>query len=543
MKRELLTTPLKRIRPVFFNVGENVKRYEQVRGLFVEGHDRLFAEPVITGAGRDEITWYGDYPGDYRTLASYPAEEQQHLLPVLNEQVNFLFRDIIRYVKKGSGQYDRGSYRNLRQSVESFLEVPSTEHILVFNTPQGPRFTLTNWGFTYEQEKPERNIIRKLIPFGVTPVVLQATYRFTNQIAANEPLLVEFEERKRTLTTNENGMATIVDVPYLCEITVYQHDAKGQQVNRQPVFVDERNPAEPYPVLLERLPFPMLFRVVDQRGRTVPRHTVRLDYQGMQLPVQADENGKVNLNGTYYGESVACYDAVDKKIPLVKTHLHERSQVEYLIPVFIPDPLKPIKRGFGCLGLLLLLAALLVAGLVAYYYFAKNEKPISQNQLQNALKRHKRTPRPLSPVMATDTAESAVPDSSAVVEPDTLSESDLEVHDDIPIAQCNGGQDGQSYPSNEIKVITAEYDLGKEGTSFVFDYYTDAVPDQIEVFDGRKADIDDDTKPLFSYYGSTWFDTWSSRPIQQIIKPKSRYVTVRVTGQTIWNYKVNCPSN
>ncbi|WP_138995113.1 hypothetical protein [Larkinella sp. C7] len=540
MKRELLTTPLKRIRPVFFNVGENVKRYEQVRGLFVNGHDRLFAEPLVTGAGRDEITWYGAYSGDFRTLASYSPEEQQQLLPILNEQVNSLFRDIIRYIKKGPGQYDRASYRNLRQSVESFLEVPSTEHILVFNTPDGPRFTLTNWGFMFETEKPERNIIRKLVPFGVTPVVIRATYRPTNLPAANEPLAVEFETHKRTLTTDEQGLLTIAEVPYLSEITVYQQDAGGQPVNRQTVFVDERNPAEPYPVLLERLPFSMFFRVVDQHGRAVPKHHIRLDYQGMQLPAQADEQGRLLLNNTYYGESVQCYDLVDKKEPLVKTYVHERGQADYVIPVFIPDPLKPVKRGLGCLGLLLGLLVLLVAGLIAYYYFAYDEKPLSQHQLNASVRKHLAPHKNrLSPP---DSLNPVAPDSTAV-SPDTLNEAGPEIHDDIALSQCNGGQDGQDYQSPDIKVVIAEYDLGKEDATFALDYYTDAVPDQIEVFEGRKDDIDEDSKPLFIYYGSTIYDSWSRASMQQLIKTKSQYVTVRVTGQTIWNYRVNCPLN
>ncbi|GAA4409182.1 hypothetical protein GCM10023187_32090 [Nibrella viscosa] len=505
MKQLLFSTPLKRIRPVFFNVGENVKRYEQVRGLFVDGHDRLFAEPLVTGAGRDEITWYSDYQGKPTELPAHSPEEQQRLLPVLNDQVNYLFRDIIRYIRKGPGQYDRAGYRTLRQSVESFLEVPSVENILVFQTPDGPRFTLTNWGFMSEKEKPERNIIRNLIPFGVTPVILQARYKADRSPAANEPLQIEFDGYSGTLTTDEHGRITVTDVPYLSEVTVYQTNADGQAVNRQTVFIDERNPAEPYDIFLERLPFPMPFTVVDQHGRPVAGHPIRLDYQNRQLAVQADSQGRLALNDVYYGQQVQCYDTADKNLPLVVTHEHKRGQADYQIPVIISDPFKPVKRGFRYLGLLLLLLGLLVAGLIAYYYFVKKE--------------------------------------SLILSEAGLKEAVQETIDNIPVASCNGGQDGQNFQSREVKIVLAEYDLGKPGSTFLFDYYTDGIPDEIEVFEGCKDDIKEDSKSLFQYYGSTIKDSRSTEYMQEEIRVKGQFVTVRVTGQTIWNYRVNCPQD
>lgn len=162
MKRELLTTPLKRLRPVYSSVGENIKRYEQVRGLFTTEHGRLFAEPLVSGPARDQLTWFGDYPSQYRTLASLSATERAQILPVFNEQINHLFRDIIKYVKRNPGQYDRAQYLTLRRTVESFLEVPSEEHILLFDTPIGPYFVLTNWGFTLDEDNAPHDLIRGL---------------------------------------------------------------------------------------------------------------------------------------------------------------------------------------------------------------------------------------------------------------------------------------------------------------------------------------------------------------------------------------------
>ncbi|SOD99718.1 hypothetical protein [Spirosoma fluviale] len=504
MKREILTTPLKRLRPVYSSVGENIKRYEQVRGLFTPEHSYLFAEPLVTGPARDHLTWFGDYPGQYRTLASLSATERAQMLPVFNEQVNHLFRDIIKYVKRNPGQYDRTQYLTLRRTVESFLEVPSEEHILLFDTPAGPCFVLTNWGFTLDEDNAPHDLIRGLTPFAVTPVVLQATYLSSNMAALNEPLTIEWEGRQLQATTDASGTVTLPEVPYLSEVTVYQIDANGQKANVQQVLVDEREPSVPYPVKLNRLPFPMRFKVINQQGKVVPNHPVRLAYQGLSVLGVSDGNGYLVRDDVFYGEAVQCYDDKVPNAPLAQSHTFSRAQAEYLIPVVIPDPLKPVKRGLGCLGLLGLLLLLLLAGGVAYYFFQKHEKPI-------------------------------ISEKSILEEP--------KENFSVSLSACNGGQTGSNpeYTTTKIMVVTAEYDLVKEEGQFVFDYYTDSYPDKLEVFDGRAEDLDEDSKPLFTYFGSTIYDFKTLDQIHETIKLKSRYITVRATGQSVWDYKVNCP--
>lgn len=543
MKRELTTTPLKRIRPVFVNVGENVKRYDQMRGLFTPDAARIFAEPLVSGAARDHIAWYSDVNGPYRTLASLSADEQARVLPLLNEQVNYLFRDLIRFVRKGGGQYDRTQYAALRRSVESALQVPSNDDILLFETPSGPRFVLINWGFTLDLDNAERDLIRRLVPFGVTPIGLAATYRPSGEVAANEPLTIRWENHKTTATTDPEGRALLPQVPYLSELTVSQTDAEGNEANRQTVLIDERDPAHPYPVVLQRLAYLMTFRVVNQRGGSVPNHPVRLDYRGLSVLATSDSQGKVVRTDPYYGDGVLCFDQKDAKAPLVQTHTFQREQAEYPIPVVIPDPLAPVKTGFkyfGCLGLLLLL---LLGGLIAYYYVDKKEQVvISQDAIRSAIPSRRFVPVPNHPdSLQTDTT--MVADSTQLIDTTQVANAQVEAFKPEK-ASCNderNGMDNQYATARQLKQITTEYDMSAEGGTFRLDFYTDLAPDQIEVFDGPVADLKPDSQPMFSYFGSTISDYFRLGPVSQSISYKSRYVTVRVTGQSIWNYKVNCP--
>jgi|GEM_PF-4321768 len=375
MKRELITTPLKRIRPVFVNVGENIKRYDQMRSLFTPDAARLFAEPLVSGAARDHITWYSDFGGPFRTFSSLSNEEQERALPLLNEQVNHLFRDLIRFVRKGAGQYDRTQYVALRRGVESALQVPAYDDILLFATPAGLRFVLINWGFTLDLDNAERDLIRRLVPFGVTPVGLIATYQPSGAIATDEPLSVRWESQKTIVTTDAEGRALLPQVPYLSELTVSQTDASGHEANRQTVLIDERDPASPYPVILQRLSFPMLFRVVNQQGVSVPNHPVRLEYRGLSILATSDSDGKLVRTDTQYGDTILSYNQKDPKAPLVQTHTFRRDQAEYLIPVVIPDPLAPVKKGFKYTGLLLLLLFLIGGGLLYWFYLRNPLRP------------------------------------------------------------------------------------------------------------------------------------------------------------------------
>lgn len=505
MKRSILTTPLTKLRPVFVNVGENIKRYEQARGLFQDDHQSIFAEPMIGGVKRDQISWYSDVAGDYNPLSSFTSDERQRLIPHLDEQISHLFRDIIRYARKNAGEYDRAQYLSLRKTVESLLEVPSEDFILVFGSIDNPQFVLTNWGFTYDDDKAQRGVIRQLpgVQFGTTAITLAGKYTGSNLPAGHEPLFIAIETHQRTAVTDTYGAAGLSHIPYLSELTVWQTDATGQTVNRQPVYVDERDPAQPYPIWLTRLPFPMAFQVIDQRGTLVPNHKVQLNYQGLSVLATSDETGRIVRQDVFYGEAVQCHDAQIPAIPLVRTHTFTRHQSDYQIPVVLPDPMAPVKKGIGCLGLLLLLLLLLIAGGIAYYFFVKKEKP--------------------------------------VWEEDALSQLDKKSYP-VEKTHCSDERNGLSYQNAQgASVVTTEYDMATEKGTFLFDYYTDAWPDKIDVFDSPAKDVKKDTKPIFSYYGSTIKDSQSLNNLSKKLSYGKRYVTVRVTGQTVWSYKVNCP--
>ncbi|ADB42434.1 hypothetical protein [Spirosoma linguale] len=506
MKRSILTTPLTKLRPVFVNVGENIKRYEQVRGLFLDNQQRIFAEPMIGGVKRDQISWYSDVAGGHSPLSSFTPDERQRLIPHLDEQISHLFRDIIRYARKNTGEYDRTQYLHLRKSVESLLEVPSDEFILVFGSIDNPQFVLTNWGFTYDDDKAPRGIIREIpgVKFGTTALTLEGKYTGSNLPSAHEPLFISVENRQLSIVTDGYGTAQLSHIPYLSELTVWQTDANGEITNRQPVYIDERDPAQPYLIWLTRLPFSITFQVINQRGTPVPNHKVQLNYQGLSVLATSDATGHLVRQDVFYGEAVQCYDAQAPNTPLVKTHTFTRNQTDYPIPVVLPDPMAPVKKGLGCMGLLLLLLLFLIAGGIAYYFFVKKEKPVWD---EDALSQIDKKPYPLEK------------------------------------AHCSDERNGMSYQNAQgASVVTTEYDMTTEKGAFLFDYYTDAWPDKIEIFDSPAKDVKKDSKPIFSYYGSTIKDSQSLNNLSKKLSYGKRYVTVRVTGQTVWSYKVNCPA-
>jgi hypothetical protein len=83
-----------------------------------------------------------------------------------------------------------------------------------------------------------------------------------------------------------------------------------------------------------------------------------------------------------------------------------------------------------------------------------------------------------------------------------------------------------------------EWNMGEKKGTFLFEYYTDTVADKIEVFQGRKQDIDN-LQPIFKYTGATGLKVWEEEPITY---NGSSIITVKVTGNSTWNYIVNCPN-
>lgn len=94
-----------------------------------------------------------------------------------------------------------------------------------------------------------------------------------------------------------------------------------------------------------------------------------------------------------------------------------------------------------------------------------------------------------------------------------------------PIRNCNtrGAEDVENQTYYETK-----FDMGQSSGSFMFEYYTDTHPDQIEVYD--------DSGRLFYFNDAT-----NANMKFVILNFNSRFITVKVTGGSNWEYIVNCP--
>lgn len=82
-----------------------------------------------------------------------------------------------------------------------------------------------------------------------------------------------------------------------------------------------------------------------------------------------------------------------------------------------------------------------------------------------------------------------------------------------------------------------DYDMGQNGGSFVFEYFTDTAPDEIIVYDCPSNSLDE-SKIIFHYSGASGYQVFS-----KTINFSSRVITVVVNGGTNWYYIVHCPNN
>ena len=100
-------------------------------------------------------------------------------------------------------------------------------------------------------------------------------------------------------------------------------------------------------------------------------------------------------------------------------------------------------------------------------------------------------------------------------------------------------QEANNNDGNQGDMAMRDYDMGKEGGEFVFNYYTDSAPDDISVYDGSSSDYVNGTAPcIFHYEGATCTTTFEH---SENIKFSSRYICVVVKGGTNWGYVVQCP--
>lgn len=83
-----------------------------------------------------------------------------------------------------------------------------------------------------------------------------------------------------------------------------------------------------------------------------------------------------------------------------------------------------------------------------------------------------------------------------------------------------------------------EWNMGVKNGVFIFEYFTDSAPDKIEIFVCRKQNVNN-FKPIFQYYGVTGTDKWLD---EKVNFAGGSVITVKVTGSTKWNYKINCPN-
>lgn len=123
------------------------------------------------------------------------------------------------------------------------------------------------------------------------------------------------------------------------------------------------------------------------------------------------------------------------------------------------------------------------------------------------------------------------------VEVDELSSSPLIVYLETP-EPCKDQGDSNT-DRRHGNVAMRDYDMGVEGGTFLFYYYTDSAPDDIAVYDGSSSDyVKGTAKQLFEFSGATNTTTLQH---YEMLTFSSRYICVVAKGGTNWGYLVQCP--
>lgn len=103
-----------------------------------------------------------------------------------------------------------------------------------------------------------------------------------------------------------------------------------------------------------------------------------------------------------------------------------------------------------------------------------------------------------------------------------------------PPTECNDQKQDNLNRDKGMHTVD-DYDMGQDGGTFVFEYFTDNAPDEIIVYDCPSNSLDS-SKIIFRYSGASGVEVFS-----KTINFSSRVITVVVNGGTNWYYIVHCP--
>lgn len=115
----------------------------------------------------------------------------------------------------------------------------------------------------------------------------------------------------------------------------------------------------------------------------------------------------------------------------------------------------------------------------------------------------------------------------------------LIVYLDEPEPCHDQGMDNNARNQGEFAI--RDFDMGIDNGEFIFNYYTDSAPDNIEIYNGSSSEyMDGKASCIFSFSGATNTTTYKH---YGLVKFSSRFICVVVKGGTNWGYVVQCPIN
>lgn len=290
MKQIILTTDFSKIRPVFAQVSENIKRYNQLVQLFSDGKEyRIFAEPEIKN---NKIEWLSEIEGKAVSITSMNPADSELAKKQLKAQVNKLYRVLVGKLR-GKEKPNPKDFEEHFKMLDSFFEIPDYENIFQVSSNQGIYYVITQWGFVYSAHNSPRGLIKKLFPLRVTDMVFNVAFE-NGFPAKNEKLFVEYNQQRFEVTSDNSAKFILENIPFFTDVVVFQYDEDNKVINQNVLYCDNRSD---YPVTLKVGKKDILITVIDDDGKILPNEQIILKSGGFQKTFTADSNGQIMLKG------------------------------------------------------------------------------------------------------------------------------------------------------------------------------------------------------------------------------------------------------
>lgn len=280
---------IENVRYLFGSPSTVKSRHNQLIRTFSEAEDlKIFSAPVFDEA-TNSIIWTTDFNGTIINFAKLSPTDQAVAKKLLSKSI----QQIIQKAK---------SFNNneILEFVYNCIEIPSLNNIYLIRDNSEDNVVITEWGFVSDIPGMEKGLLAKIISIKRADMIFNVIYKGTDEPAPNENFYFEFEEHTEQHASNQEGIIILKDVKVDETVTVYQKE-KNEILNKTQFICYEGGK---YKLEVEKK-INMRFKVLDEQDNTVQGITFLFSYDGNQVNLTSDAEGKIILNNIKKGTEVS----------------------------------------------------------------------------------------------------------------------------------------------------------------------------------------------------------------------------------------------